>query len=356
MSTTDEPVDPHTPAHAEADDHGHDGVEEIDLNPGSYEYRNDPSHFGIDPGQPWPEDVPRDQDDMHWRYEGDPKGARRAELRIAALWTVTLLCGIGLAVVYVVGGQPQVEGSLLALGFGCLGVGVVWWARDLLPGHEVTASRGSHSQSPARARATVTQSLGRGLEPMARRPFLGKVLGGVLGVFGLGVLFPLASLGPRPKTYHGGASGYEEQSGWRPGQRLVNEDGALVRPSDIDVGGILTVFPEGNASAPQSSTILINLGDVPPGGAKGFNLAGLVAYSKICTHAGCPVGLYNSQAHQLICPCHQSTFDVTAGCKPVFGPASRSLPQLPLGTDSEGYLVTTDGYLQPVGPGYWNRG
>ena len=337
---------------------GHGGEEPIDLNPGTEAYRNDPTHFGIDPGEPWPDDVPRNQDDMKWRYQGDPKGARRAELRIAALWTVTMLCGIGLAWVYVVGGQPQVEGTLLAVGFGCLGVGLVLWARDLLPGTDVTASRGHHNVSPATARATVTQSLGRGLEPIARRPFLGKVLGGVLTVFGLGVLFPLASLGPRPKTYKHGVLADEEQSGWKPGLRLVNEDGAPLKPSDIDVDGILTVFPEGNASAAQSSTILINLGSVPEayaGGHQGYNIGGLVAYSKICTHAGCPVGLYNTQSHQLVCPCHQSTFDVTEGCKPVFGPASRSLPQLPLTTDSEGYLITTSGYTEPVGPGYWNR-
>ncbi len=352
MSRTDEGGALGANGHGSGD---HEDGEAFDLAPGTYEYRNDPTHYGIEPGEAWPEDVPRDQDDMHWRYEGDPKGARLAELRIAALWMVTLLCGIGLAWVYVAGGQPQVEGTLLAVGFGCLAIGIVLWARDLLPGHDVIASRGHHDQSPAGFRASVTQSLGRGLEPMARRPFLSKVLGAVGGVFGLGVLFPLASLGPRPKIYQGGKAADVAQSGWHAGQRLVDETGRRIKPSDIAVDGILTVFPEGNVAAAQSSTILINLGDAPPGGHADYNLGNLVAYSKICTHAGCPVGLYNVIAHQLVCPCHQSTFEVTSGCKPIFGPAPRSLPQLPLGTDQEGYLITTFGYTQPVGPGFWNR-
>jgi ubiquinol-cytochrome c reductase iron-sulfur subunit len=332
--------------------------EEISLDPGGPSYRHDPSHFGIDPGLPWPDDVPRDQDDTHWRFENDPKGARRAELKIASLWIVTLLCGGGLAATYVEGGQAQAEGILLCVAFFCLGVGMVLWARDLLPGHDVIASRGHHDQSPESNRIAVTQSLGRMLEPMARRPFLGKVLGGVGALFGIAILFPLASLGPRPKTTAG-------VSGWAKNDRLVDFDGRAIQPSDILANGILTVFPQSDPSAPQGSTLLINLGSASnefkvPQGRQGWTVSGpggtIVAFSKICTHAGCPVGLYNSIAHQLVCPCHQSTFDVLSDCKPVFGPAPRSLPQLPLAVDAEGYLISPTGYTVPVGPGYWNRG
>jgi ubiquinol-cytochrome c reductase iron-sulfur subunit len=323
------------------------------LLPGSEDYINDPTHFGIHPGEEWPDDVPRNQDDTRTRYDGDPKGARRAELRIAAFWIVTLFCGLGLAVTYCLGGQPQVEGSLLALGFGCLGVGFILWARDLLPGHDVIASRGHHSQSPEGARSAVVESLGRGLEPMARRPFLGKVLGLVGGVFGVAVFFPLASLGPRPKRAF-------EFTAWGKDVRLLNEDGFPVKPGDIVANGILTVFPASDPDEAQSASILINLGDYfddfeVPAERRGWTVDTLVCFSKICTHAGCPVGLYNTIVHQLVCPCHQSTFDVLSDCKPVFGPAPRSLPQLPLGVDSEGYLVSTSGYDEPVGPGYWNR-
>lgn len=312
---------------------------------------DNPRHFGIDPGEPWPEDVPRGQDDSHWRYEDDPRAARRAELRIAFCWTLTLLSSIGLAWVYVAGGQTQVEGVLWAVALIGLGVGFVMWGRDLLPNGEVIASRGHHEVSPEGDRVAVAESLSRGIEPIARRPFLFKMLGAVGGAFGIAALFPLASLGPRPhrNLYH---------TLWGPGVRLTSEDGRPVRPSDLPVNGILTVFPNGNVDDGLSPTLLINIGDsrfeIPPQRV-GWNVGGLVAFSKICTHAGCPASLYNVETHQLVCPCHQSTFDVLEDCKPVFGPASRSLPQLPLAVDTEGYLVSQSDYHEPVGPGFWNR-
>jgi ubiquinol-cytochrome c reductase iron-sulfur subunit len=81
-----------------------------------------------------------------------------------------------------------------------------------------------------------------------------------------------------------------------------------------------------------------------------------VAYSKICTHVGCPIGLYQKQSHQLLCPCHQSTFNVPQACRVVFGPAARALPQLPISVDSQGRFVATDGFKEPVGPSFWERG
>jgi ubiquinol-cytochrome c reductase iron-sulfur subunit len=315
--------------------------------------RDDPRHFGIDPGDPWPDDVPKGQDDSHWRYENDPKGARRAEIRIAFCWTLTALAAIGLAWVYVAGGNTPVEGALWAMAFLGLGVGFILWGRDLLPGHEVTASRGHHDICAEQDRNAVAESLSRGVEVMARRPFLYKMLGAVGGIFGLAAIFPLASLGPRPHN-----SLYD--TGWGKGTRALTVDGNPVNPTDIPVNGILTVFPEGNRDNALSPTLLINIGDpstfeIPPNRV-GWNIGGLVAFSKICTHAGCPVALYNVLTHQLVCPCHQSTFDVLEDCKPVFGPAPRSLPQLAITTDSSGHVVAQHGYLEPVGPGFWNRG
>jgi len=313
-----------------------------------------PRHFGIDPSEPWPDDVPIGQDDSHWRYEGDPRGARRAELRIAFFFSWALLAGVGLATVYVVGGQPQWEGALLAFAFVGLGIGLVLWARDLLPGHDVIASRGHHDVCAEEDRLAVTESFDRGLAPMARRPFLYKMLGMVGGVFGLAAAFPLASLGSRPHTDLA-------KTPWQAGTRVVTIDGRPIRPSDIQANGILTVFPEGNTDDSLASVLLINVGtaqsqfEVPPN-RQGWMQDGVVAFSKICTHAGCPVSLYSVSKHQLICPCHQSTFDVLSDCKPVFGPASRSLPQLPLGVNQDGYLIATKPFDQPVGPGYWNRG
>ena len=310
-----------------------------------------PRHFGIDPDEPWPDDVPKGQDDSHWRFEDNPKAARRAELRIAACWGVTLLSSIGLAITFVEGGQPQAEGILWALAFLGLGVGFVLWGRDLLPGHDVIASRGHHHVSDDGHRTAVAESFSRGLEPMARRPFLFKVLGAVGGVFGVAALFPLAALGPRPLTDL-------RHTKWGPGVRAVNEDGNPIKASDIPPDGILTVFPEGNVDDGLSPTLLINLGDAFSDfdNHNNWNVGSLVAFSKVCTHAACPASLYNVQSHQLICPCHQSTFDVLKDCKPVFGPAPRSLPQLPIATDDQGYIVSQRDYTRPVGPGFWYPG
>jgi ubiquinol-cytochrome c reductase iron-sulfur subunit len=86
-----------------------------------------------------------------------------------------------------------------------------------------------------------------------------------------------------------------------------------------------------------------------------WSVAGIVVYSKICTHVGCPISLWEQQTHHLLCPCHQSTFDLADGGKVVFGPAARPLPQLPIAVDDEGYLVAQSDFNEPVGPSYWER-
>jgi ubiquinol-cytochrome c reductase iron-sulfur subunit len=334
-------------------DNGAEAPEDEELLAQKLAFARNPRHFGIDPDEPWPDDVPMGQDETHWRYENDPRGARRAELRIAACWTVTVLASIALAIIYIDGAQNVASGICWALAFFGLGVGLILWARDLMPGHDVIASRGHHDVMPEGDRAAVSESLSRGVEPMARRPFLFKMLGAVGAVFGIAIAFPLASLGPRVDDDLG-------KTGWAAGIRAVTEDGTPIRPADIPVDGILTVFPEGNIDDALSPTLLVNVGDAPfevPSTRVGWTIGSrLVAFSKICTHAGCPAGLYNVSTHQLICPCHQSTFDVLRICTPVFGPASRPLPQLALAVNSDGYVVAQGPYNQPVGPGYWNRG
>ncbi len=352
MTTTDDLTNPGADAHG--DGHGPHRDEPLPFG------RN-PRHFGIDPGDPWPADVPMDQDDTHWRFENDPKGARRAERRVAACWTVTMLASIALCVVYVTGANNQLAGLGYGLAFGGLGVGMILWARDLLPGNEVIASRGNHAVSHDGDRVAVAESFGRGTDPMARRPFLVKILLPAGGLLGLATLFgPVASLGPRPHT-----DLYNTK--WGPFTRAVDQDGNPIRPEQLPVNGIMTVFPEGNMADALSSTLLINVGDAPfevqPQRA-GWNLTGpfgnVVAFSRICTHAGCPASLYNVESYQLVCPCHQSTFDVLEDCKPVFGPAPRSLPQLLLALNSDGYIVSVSDYTSagggPAGPGFWNRG
>src|SRR4029453_15224863 len=140
------------------------------------------------------------------------------------------------------------------------------------------------------------------------------------------------------------------------GRRAVGEGGRLVRPRDLDRNSVLTVFPEGHTDAADSQTLLIRL---PTGvrapGPSDWTVDGLVAFSKICTHAGCPVGLYQTESQELFCPCPQSTFSGLDGAKPVFGPATRRLPQLPIGVDEAGYVVALSDFTEPVGPGVWDR-
>ncbi len=351
MTTTDDALSqPQHPGHSE---------DEVDTAAAErIPFGRNPRHFGIDPGEPWPDDVPMDQDDTHWRYENDPKGAKWAERRIAASWTVSMLASIGLAVVYVISGNNQLAGLCWGLAFAGLGVGLILWARDLMPGHDVIASRGHHAVSLEGDRVAAAESLARGTEAMVgRRSFLVKLLLPVGAVFGLATIFPLASLGTRPKNNL-------TKTAWGKGTRAVTEDGTPVRPTDLPVNGILTVFPEGGMNDALSPTLLINVGNddfkVTKANA-GWNIpvsggGNIVAFSKICTHAGCPASLYNVVSKQLVCPCHQSTFDVLLDCKPVFGPAPRSLPQLPLTVDSQGYIISQSDYTQPVGPGFWTRG
>jgi ubiquinol-cytochrome c reductase iron-sulfur subunit len=285
-----------------------------------------------------------------YRLEGRPAAIRFAERRIAAYWGISGLAALGLAVVYLAGGQPQVEGTLLFVALGSLGLGFVVLARHLLPGNEVTGEREEMGSSVAE-REAVEASFERGDAQMVRRGFLLRMLACAGGSLGLAALFPLNSLGPHPtdSLLH---------TNWRKGLRLVTADGRPVRLGDLKVDGVLTVFPEGHLDDATSQTILINIGQAPLRVRKGrqtWTPDGYVAYSKVCTHAGCPVGLYRSTNHELLCPCHQSTFAVLDECRPVFGPATRSLPQLPLAVDAQGYLMAQSDYTEPIGPGFWNR-
>jgi ubiquinol-cytochrome c reductase iron-sulfur subunit len=141
---------------------------------------------------------------------------------------------------------------------------------------------------------------------------------------------------------------------------VVQQDGTPLKPSDLSPDSVVTVWPDGHTDAADAPTLLIRTRDGqdfrPRPGREGWTVHGIVAYSKLCTHVGCPVGLYQAAEGLLLCPCHQSTFDVLDGARPVFGPAARSLPQLPLDLDDDGYLIATADFSGPVGPGFWDRG
>jgi ubiquinol-cytochrome c reductase iron-sulfur subunit len=148
-------------------------------------------------------------------------------------------------------------------------------------------------------------------------------------------------------------------SPFRRGTRLVDEQGRPVSVDALQTNGFLTVFPEGDLDDEYAQTALIrldpNMEFTPVQGREDWTPDRYIAYSKVCTHVGCPVGLYEAQLGTLLCPCHQSTFDVYDGAQPVFGPAAKPLPQLPLAVDDDGNLIAAGPFSDPIGPGFWNQ-
>jgi ubiquinol-cytochrome c reductase iron-sulfur subunit len=275
-----------------------------------------------------------------------------AEKGVAAAFIVSMLASIALFIVYWTGGQPQLEGLLLGAVLGGIGAGVVVWAKRFLPQGPFSEARGRLPSTPEEIEGFVAD-LSEGSEGIARRGFLAKLGAGALAGLGLAAVFPIRSLGPSP------GKGLKQTPYAQGGLRLVNEQGVPLRGDELDVDSVITAFPEGNLNAADAPTLVIRL---PPGvnqpksGREEYALGDLVAYSKLCSHLGCPVGLYQARERLLLCPCHQSTFDVPTGCEPIFGPAARSLPQLPLAEDTDGFLIATGDFSDPVGPGFWDRG
>jgi ubiquinol-cytochrome c reductase iron-sulfur subunit len=276
----------------------------------------------------------------------EAEGARVAE----ACFVTSALAALGLAAVYFSGGQPQLEGALLGVALGGLGVGLVVWAHRLLPGGPFEQHRERLATDEGERRA-FEDALERG-GTMGRRKFLIATFVGSLGALGIAFLFPVRSLGPRP----GNAL---ERTPWRRGLRAVTDDGRPVRASEVPRGGLVTIFPEGHPGSADGQAVLVRVNPErihAPAGRESWSPRGLLAYSRVCTHAGCPVGLYEAQSAQLLCPCHQSAFDVLHGGRPVFGPAARALPQLPLAIDDDGFVVARSDFTEPIGPAYWTRG
>ena len=271
------------------------------------------------------------------------------ERRIALLLIASTLAALGLAAVYVAGGQPQAEGALLGIALGGIGVAVILWARGLSTEGAVIAERGPLG-GEVEDEAEVHDQVEGVAEESGRRSVL-KLFWAAGGALALSAVFPIRSLGPAPGRALLGTA-------WRPGARMVDTEGRPVRVDTLQVGGTLTAFPEGAQHAGDSSVVLVRVEEgllQHRRGREDWTPQGYVAYSKICPHVGCPVGLYQADTHELLCPCHQSTFDVLDGARPSFGPATRSLPQLPLSVDREGFLIAQADFDEPVGPGFWNR-
>jgi ubiquinol-cytochrome c reductase iron-sulfur subunit len=292
------------------------------------------------------EPPPRGDDELTRR------GAR-VERAAAVSFLLAMAAAIGLTVVYWEGGQPQAEGILLAVVLGGIGVGIVLWAKHFMPTEGVAEDR-HPMESTEEDIAAFTADFRAGGSTLQRRRVLVATAGGACAALGVALLFPIRSLGPRP------GRGFK-QTAYKGGDiRVVDEDGMPVQPRDLPVDGFITVWPDGHTDDADASTLLIHFRSdqdfEPKAGREDWTVDDIVAYSKLCTHVGCPVGLYQAELGLLLCPCHQSTFDVMRHAEPIFGPAARSLPQLPLALDGDGFIIATGDFSGPVGPGFWDRG
>jgi ubiquinol-cytochrome c reductase iron-sulfur subunit len=253
---------------------------------------------------------------------------------------IAALAGVGFAVSLALRTSIAVYGSALAIGLLALGFGVRRYFSDLFPDIEAVEPR--HPEAGADDEPISA------IAPLERRSVLRNALVGAAGVFGLSLLSPVPSLGPAP--------GNElNTTAWRRGTRLVTTDGEPIRADNVASGGVATVWPEGAVNDEISAVILVRIGDAQFKDPTNFDWIvnnELVAYSKVCTHAGCPVGLFRETDNALFCPCHQSTFDAVRGAVPTFGPTARALPQLPLATDVDGFLIALGDFTEQVGPAY----
>lgn len=259
---------------------------------------------------------------------------KRAELRAAVFFMLSALAAVGLAATYALDLSARWQGVALLLTLGGLAFGFVTWANHLMPKGPFTEARHplpSGEEETEKAEETFEEG-----EVIARRTLLTRALIVAGAATGVAALFPLRSLGPRP----GNALA---RTPWRAGLRAITDDGRPVRAADVPADGLVTIFPDGHPGSPDGQAVLVRVG------------SGLLAFSRVCTHAGCPVGLYEADSHQLLCPCHQSAFDVLKDAKPVFGPAAAPLPKLPLSIDAEGFVVATGDFSAPVGPAYWHK-
>ncbi|MFN2448746.1 MAG: Rieske (2Fe-2S) protein [Candidatus Baltobacteraceae bacterium] len=265
------------------------------------------------------------------------------ERAIAAALLLTIAGSGGFTAAFWMHASTQVLGGCLAAAFFGLALAMLGWSRWIVPFEQVTDLRDTYPQ-PVQERALQGESFDHGIAAIGRKPFLLRMLYVALGSLGVAALFPIGSLGPPPgeSLFH---------SKWRRGVRLQRPDGAFVKASDMNVDSVVTVFPENNIGDYNSMAVLIRL----PEGVGSNTAQGLIAYSKACTHAGCPVALYRAKDHRLVCPCHQSAFDAADGAKVLAGPADHPLPQLPIEIRDDGFVRATGDFPAPPGPGFWQE-
>jgi ubiquinol-cytochrome c reductase iron-sulfur subunit len=329
-----------------------------------------------------------------WRpTDVDPAQDKRAERQIAGIFGLSAVCAVLFVVAYFrirngdnhdtvlgLGASTVALGASLGGALLLIGIGMIQWARKLMADHEIVEMRHPARSSDEDREATLAQ-LSQGTEEsgIARRPLVRNSLLGAVTVLLAPAVVLFRDLGPTNAqvTEDGDYPGAGlEHTVWTKGMRVVRDVvGTPIRPSDLEIGDLVNAEPElvfavDDEGEPvlegvplqiaksKGAVILTRMdpADNTPGeGREDWAVDGILCYSKICTHVGCPISLNERKTQHVLCPCHQSTFDLADSAKVIFGPAARALPQLPLMVDEEGYLVAQSDFREPVGPSYWER-
>lgn len=289
--------------------------------------------------------------DIEGVESADLPASTRSELVVAAcLWLAAGLAAAFIAV-YIVSGNTQLLGLTLGLALMSLSASLIVAGKSVVAQDTLIEERPSLAPGPEVEE--VTEIIERAGTGVTRKRLLTASAGAAAAALGAALILPAASLGP----WVGDAT---VQSPWRRGRRLVDENGEPLAAAAIAMGGFVTAFPEGaDKEALGSSLIVVHIDPASIQMRRDWAPEGIMAYSKICTHAGCAVAMMryplfrgNAPGPALVCPCHYSTFDITHGARVVFGPAGRPLPQLPLLIDANGYLVADGPLSGDVGPSW----
>ncbi|MFA5607210.1 MAG: Rieske 2Fe-2S domain-containing protein [Leucobacter sp.] len=317
----------------------------------------------------------------------DPKKEKRAERTVYALFYISIAGSLGAVLAYMF--FPIETGELLAIrlhtlfvGLGmalslfALGIGAVHWGKAIMADHEsIDVRHPVASDEATRETAAEVFTLADEESGFSRRSLVRNSLIGALIAFPLPGITLLRSLAPQDRD----PVQQLKHTMWEKGIRLSRDpSGVPIKASEVTIGSAFHVIPENlnheefhklslderggsdNFLDAKAKAIVLlmrldqeDLHELPE--REGWSYDGIVAYSKVCTHVGCPVALYEQHTHHLLCPCHQSQFDVSEHAKVIFGPAKRPLPQLPITVDDEGYLVAQSDFHEPVGPSFWER-
>lgn len=307
-----------------------------------------------------------------------PEAEKRAARSVVLWFVLSAIGAIGAIAAYIAFpidaesiGTVRPNNLFLGLGIAlsllALGIGAVHWSRQLMVDEEAIDIRHpQRSSDEARDEAVAVIDIANTESGFGRRTLIRRSLIGAALLTPLPGIVMLRDLAPQ-STQGSDPSALFRHTMWAKGTRLTRDpDGTPIKASDLQIGSAVHVIPEGLTNETENwlnekakaVVLLVRLEEselIEQDDKKSWSYHGIVAYSKICTHVGCPVALVEQHTHHLLCPCHQSTFDVADGAKVIFGPANRALPQLPITVDQQGYLIAQSDFHEPVGPSFPER-